>query len=87
MSVMEFNCSPSFGGSTYLGFKTFSIKALALVSTSDLIEAVTEAVFFAGRRFHGSLGLATVIRPFEIKDQAGVHACNIRPSGAGLARR
>ena len=34
------------------------MKFLALVSTSALIEAVTETGFFAGRIFHGSLGVA-----------------------------
>ena len=49
------------GGRTCLGFNTLSIKSLAFVSTSALIEAVTEALFFAGRIFHGSLGFAIVI--------------------------
>jgi hypothetical protein len=31
-----------------------------------LIEAVTEALFFAGRIFHGSLGFAIVISPFDV---------------------
>ena len=34
------------------------MKSLALVSSSTFIEAVTETGFFAGRIFHGSLGVA-----------------------------
>src|SRR5208337_4485337 len=34
--------------------------------TSALIEAVTDALFFAGRIFHGSLGFAIVISPFDV---------------------
>jgi hypothetical protein len=37
-----------------------------------LIEAVTEALFFAGRIFHGSLGFAIVISPFDVAASGGV---------------
>src|SRR5580658_4757637 len=54
-----------------MGFNTLSIKSLAFVSTSALIEAVTEALFFAGRIFHGSLGFAIVIGPFDVAASGG----------------
>ena len=61
----------SGGGWTCLGFNTFSIKSLAFVSTSALSEAVTEALFFAGRIFHGSLGFAIVVSPFVVAASGG----------------
>ena len=46
-----------------MGFNTFSIRSRAFASTSALIEADTEALFFAGWIFHGSLGFGIFVRP------------------------
>ena len=41
------------------------IKSLAFLSTSALIEAITEVLFFAERIFYGSFGVA-IISPFGV---------------------